>query len=315
MTQPGPDDIIAPTLVENGRSIASHRQLDRKTGAVGAQARERYHLGAGRRSARRNPPALEAHLMGHTVRAAPLLAILALMLLSCPSQAAAPPDRLLYFTLSAGFKHDVIPLSHEIAGELGETSGAFSVTVSEDVDVFSPETLRGYAAVMFYTTGELPMNGAQKAAFLDFVRSGHGFVGVHSATDTFYLWPEYLELVGGYFDGHPWRERVTLQVADPGSPLVSFLRRSPQLDDEIYQIRDFDWRRSRVLLRLDPTSVDLTRADVHRRAYGWPLAWTRSYGKGRVFYTALGHNETVWRDPRYQRLLLNGIRWSMRRPA
>jgi uncharacterized protein len=208
----------------------------------------------------------------------------------------------------------VIPLSREIVSRLGETSGAFSLTVSENVGVFSPEMLRRYAAVMFYTTGELPMNGEQKAAFLDFVRSGHGFVGVHSATDTFYLWPDYLKLIGGYFNDHPWHEQVTLAVADPASPLVSFLGQSLQLDDEIYQISDFDWRRSHVLLRLDPSSVDLTRAGVHRRFYGWPLAWTRSYGRGRVFYTALGHNETVWRDPRYQRLLLNGILWSLRRP-
>lgn len=68
-----------------------------------------------------------------------------------------------------------------------------------------------------------------------------------------------------------------------------------------------------MLLRLDPSSVDLTRAGVRRRFYGWPLAWTRSYGSGRVFYTALGHNEAVWRDPRYRKLLLNGILWSLPR--
>ena len=100
----------------------------------------------------------------------------------------------------------------------------------------------------------------------------------------------------------------TLEVAS------SRIGRSPQFDDEISQISDFDWRHSHVLLRLDPSSVDLTRAGVRRRFYGWPLAWTRSYGRGRVFYTALGHDDAVWRDPRYQRLLLNGILWSLRQP-
>ena len=252
--------------------------------------------------------------MGYAARVKAVLTALAVTLLPWQSHAKSAPDRLLYFTLSAGFKHDVLPLSHDVVRGLGETSGAFSLKVSEDVGVFSPEMLRRYTAVMFYTTGELPMNGEQKAAFLDFVRSGHGFIGVHSATDTFYLWPEYLKLIGGYFNDHPWRETVTLEVADPASPLVSFLGRSPQFDDEIYQISDFDWRHSHVLLRLAPSSVDLTRAGVRRRFYGWPLAWTRSYGRGRVFYTALGHDDAVWRDPRYQRLLLNGILWSLRQP-
>jgi uncharacterized protein len=251
--------------------------------------------------------------MGRAARAISALAILAVVLLPSPSPAASPPDRLLYFTLSAGYKHDVIPLSREIVKELGESDGAFSLSVSEDVGVFAPETLRGYAAVMFYTTGELPMTDTQKAAFLDFVRSGHGFVGLHSATDTFYLWPEYRRLIGGTFDGHPWHETATVEVADPASPLVSFLGRSLRLDDEIYQIKDFDARGSHVLLRLDPASVEVTRDGVHRRAYGWPLAWTRAYGRGRVFYTALGHEESVWRDARYQSVLLNGILWSMRR--
>ena len=166
---------------------------------------------------------------------------------------------------------------------------------------------------MFFTTGELPMSEAQKAALVAFVRSGRGFLGVHSATDTFYKWPEYGKLVGGYFNEHPWHQKVTVDVADPTSPLVGFLAPSFAIDDEIYQIRDFEARTSRILLRLDPASVDLGAPDVHPQAYGWPLAWTRSYGRGRVFYTALGHEEAVWRDPRYQRMLTNAILWTMRR--
>ena len=78
---------------------------------------------------------------------------------------------------------------------------------------------------------------------------------------------------------------------------------------------DFDVGGSRVLLRLDPTSVDLTQPNVHRHSYGWPLAWTRSYGVGRVFYTALGHEEGVWRDPRFQLLLRNAALWVLRKTA
>ena len=95
------------------------------------------------------------------------------------------PPRLLYFTYPAGYRHDVIPLSREILTRLGSASGAFEVTTSEDTSEFSSDNLARYQAVMFYTSGELPMNDAQKRALLDFVRSGRGFLGVHSATDTF----------------------------------------------------------------------------------------------------------------------------------
>ena len=156
------------------------------------------------------------------------------------------------------------------------------------------------------------MSVAEKAALLGFVRAGRGFLGVHSATDTFYTWPDYLDLIGGYFNGHPWHQAVTIEVADTSDPLVAFLGNSVQFEDEIYQISDFDYRGSHVLLRLDQSSVDLGKPDVHRRFYGWPLAWTRSYGQGRVFYTALGHEASVWQDARYQRILTNAIRWSMR---
>jgi len=229
------------------------------------------------------------------------------------ARAERPLERILYFTYSAGYRHDVIPLSKAILTQLGSNSGVFEVTATEDTSEFSTENLERYAAVMFYTTGELPMSGAQKTALFNFVRSGRGFLGVHSATDTFYTWPDYLDLVGGYFNGHPWHQAVTIEVVDPGDPVVAFLGNFLQIEDEIYQISDFDYRGSHVLLRLDPGSVDLGKTGVHQRFYGWPLAWKRFYGQGRVFYTALGHEASVWQDRRYQRMLTNAILWSMRR--
>jgi uncharacterized protein len=230
-----------------------------------------------------------------------------------PSQAERWPNRILYVTHSAGFRHDVIPTSRAVLKQLGEASRAFRITTTEDVSALTAENLRHYAAVMFFTTGELPISDAQKAALLTFVRSGRGFLGVHSATDTFYMWPDYGKLIGGYFNEHPWHQKVTIDVAEPASPLVGFLAPSFAVDDEIYQIRAFDAQTSRILLRLDPASVDLDAPNVHRQDYGWPLAWTRSFGRGRVFYTALGHEEGVWRDPRYQRMLTNAILWTIRK--
>jgi uncharacterized protein len=235
----------------------------------------------------------------------------ALVIAYAPAHAENRPDRLLYFTHSAGYRHEVIPTSREILKQIGETSPQFEVTATEDVAVFTAQNLRRYGAVMFFTTGELPMNDAQKQALIDFVRDGGGFLGVHSATDTFYQWPEYGKLIGGYFDEHPWHQGVRIDIADRSDPLVAFLNASIAISDEIYQIRDFDVAGSHVLLRLDPASVDITRSNVHRHPYGWPLAWTRSYGSGRVFYTALGHEEGVWRDVRYQMLLRNAVLWAI----
>ncbi len=218
---------------------------------------------------------------------------------------------LLYMTLSAGYKHSSVAPSRDIVKEIGEKSGAFDTTVTDDVSSFTAANLKKYDAVMFYTTGELPMTDEQKHDFIQFIKSGHGFVGVHSATDTFYLWSDYADLIGGYFNEHPWHEQVTVEVADPADPLVKFLGNSFQINDEIYQIADFRAADSHVLLRLDPKSVDLHKRGVHQRYYGWPLAWTRRDGKGRVFYTGLGHEEAVWKDERFQTLLLNGIKWAM----
>src|SRR5690349_14322623 len=191
--------------------------------------------------------------------------------------AAAKPERrkLLYLTQSAGFKHDSIPISRDIVKQIGEKSGLFDTTEVDDVSDFTADTLRNYDVVMFYTTGELPMSETQKKAFTSYLSDGHAFIGVHSATDTFYMWDQYLRIVGGYFDGHPWHQNVTVDVAVPDNNLVKFLGRSFQISDEIYQISDYQWRDSKVLLRLDPNSVDLTKQGVRKRFYNWPLAWTR----------------------------------------
>ena len=239
-------------------------------------------------------------------------------LIFAPSSSAARQQKkrhLLFFGLSAGFHHASVPTGERVIKEIGEKSGSFDTTVSEDVSVFTPENLKRYDAIMFYTTGELPMTDAEKSAFINFVRSGHGFVGVHSATDTFYMWQPYLELVGAYFNDHPWHQKVTVDVTDPNSSIVGFLGKSFQVYDEIYQMSDFQYNTSHVLLKLDPSSVDLKKPNVHGRFYGWPLAWTRRDGKGRVFYCALGHEDSTWNSEWFRKLMLNGIEWSMGKPV
>jgi len=242
--------------------------------------------------------------------------LLSFVLMACVPQVghsrAPRKGKLLYMTLTKGFHHESVGLSKQIVKEMGEKSGAFDTTVTEDVGVFTKENLKNYAAVMFNTTGELPMTDEEKSALADFIRSGHGFVGVHSAIDTFYTWGTYGDIIGGWFNNHPWHEMVTIDVADPKNSLVSFLGNSFRINDEIYQVSDFKAETSHVLLQLDPKSVNTQKEGTRIRYYGWPVAWTRMFGKGRVYYNGLGHEDAVWNDPRYQEMLLNGIKWVMR---
>lgn len=220
--------------------------------------------------------------------------------------------KLLYMTWTEGYHHQSIEVSEPILKEMGEKSGAFQLTVTKDAGAFTKANLKNYSAVMFYTRGELPFTDEEKAALVDFLKSGHGFIGVHSASDTFYKWSVYNRIIGGYFNGHPWHEQVTVDVVDPNSKLVNSLGKSFQITDEIYQISDFQAATSHVLLTLDPSSVDQSAHGAQQRYYGWPVAWTRTFGKGRVYYNSLGHEAAVWNDSRYQEMILKGIKWVMR---
>ena len=164
-----------------------------------------------------------------------LLACFATLLSSGPAHYRArvgdvkvPSKRLLYITLSAGFHHQVVPLSAKVLKDIGQLN-AFDVTATDDVSVITSGGLKPYNAVAFYATGELPISDDQKQALIDFVKSGGGFLGFHSATDTFYKWPDYGEMIGGYFDGHPWHQEVTVKVEDTRHPATRHLGTSGHL--------------------------------------------------------------------------------------
>jgi hypothetical protein len=204
----------------------------------------------------------------------------------------------------------VLPLSEQVLKEIAARSD-IDVTATQDCSAVSREGLKSYDAVVLYTTGELPLSDDQKAALIDFVKSGKGFVGIHSASDTFYNWAEYGEMIGGYFDGHPWHQEVTIKVEDPRHPATRHLGAYFKIADEIYQFKNFSRERVRVLMSLDTGSVDLAKPDVRRADKDFALSWQRDFGRGRVFYTALGHRPEVWRDERFQRHLVEGLRWAM----
>jgi len=222
---------------------------------------------------------------------------------------AAQPKRILYITLSAAYKHTAIPASITALKEIAAQSGKLEVVQTEDVSLLSATGLKNFDAVMFYTTGELPISDTQKRDLLDFVRAGKGFGGVHSATDTFYKWPEYGELIGAYFQNHPWTQDVTIRVKDAKSPLVAHLAPSFRIKDEIYQVRNFAADKVHVLLELDTRSVNMSAPGINPGATEFPLAWTRNYGAGRVFYNALGHFDSTWEDPGIRKMMLEAMLW------
>ena len=244
----------------------------------------------------------------------PFLAAASVLLLPVFGQQdmlAAEPAQVLYVTQSAAFAHPVLPYSEAVFERIAADAGIFDVTITRDTASLTAETLDTYDAIVFFTTGELPMSDTQRAALLAYVRRGGGFVGVHSATDTFYEWPGYLALIGGYFDGHPWHQRVTVRVENGDHPATRHLGESFEIYDEIYQHRNWSRDNVNVLLSLDVSSVDMTADRINRTDQDFALAWTRQEGSGRVFYTALGHRPEVWDDTRFQQHLLEGISWAM----
>lgn len=234
---------------------------------------------------------------------------LAGLLWSVTATHAKRNPRVLYVTQSKGFKHAVLPESEKLMQEWAAKNG-FDLTVSQEADkALTPENLKNLDVIIFYTTGELPLSSEQKAAFLNFIKSGKGFIGIHSATDTFYQWPEYGEMIGGYFDGHPWtaKDTITIKKDDRQSPLVKSWPDSFPLTEETYQYKQFNAANVKVLMSMDTTKTDMTKKGI--KAQSFPLVWQRSYGKGRVFYSELGHNPEVWRDPRYQTMIVSAIKW------
>ena len=186
---------------------------------------------------------------------------------------------------------------------LAASSGAFTVTATEDLASFTGSVLSGYDVIFFaLTSGELEFDAAQKAAIVNFVSGGKGFLGVHSATDTLYDWPDYGRLVGAYFKEHPWTQSATVLVEDATHPSTTGLGDRFTLTEEFYTFRDNPRPRVHVLLRLDAASVGATG--------DYPLAWSQSFGSGHAYYNALGHFQETWRDVRFQRQLIGAIQWA-----
>ncbi|WP_035347967.1 ThuA domain-containing protein [Edaphobacter aggregans] len=235
-----------------------------------------------------------------------------------------------------GYQHDSV--SHALATieRLGRQSGDFITYIKTDTQLITKGEVYGtgryaappagtrrtnaknldyFDAIFFFGLGEEELSAQQKADLLSFVHDdGKGFVGAHSAIDAFYNWPEYGEMTGAYFDDHPWGVMdAPILIEQPTFPGMKQLPPQFTLRDEIYVPTNAPYSRANVdvLARLDATKVNLKVSDLHRTDNDFPIAWVKYYGRGRVFYSTLGHLDASWDDPRVQQMYLEAIRWSL----
>jgi uncharacterized protein len=205
-----------------------------------------------------------------------------------------------------------------------------------DFSFFTPEYLNQFDGVMMMTNGNLPMTDAQKKMLTDFVRGGKALIGAHCASLTFYNYPEFGEMLGGYFNRNlPQGTIAVLKVEDTKHPATKMLGTGWPLVDEFYLFGTAPWDAARpdenidvlfknkipmgfsrdrvhVLLSLDTERMDMTKQPNLKRGGDYPQAWTKEFGKGRTFYTSLGHRDDIWSGDAVFRAHVNGgIRWAL----
>jgi type 1 glutamine amidotransferase len=266
------------------------------------------------------------------------LALLAALAATVFAEPAAPKRKILFFTKSSGYEHSVISWKNghpawaeKVLTELGDKHG-WEFTFSKDGSKFDKDYLAQFDAVFFYTTGDLcekgtdgepPMSPEGKQALFDYVRSGKGFLGTHSAADTFHTKNEahkgpdrylnhgeqadpYVRFLGGEFIIHGAQQEAKNTVVDPHFPGFEHAGSQFSLLDEWYSLKDFT-PDIHVLTVIDAPAMK--GIQYQRPAY--PTTWARQEGKGRVWYTAMGHREDVWTNPLFQEILVGGIQWAL----
>ncbi|MGD0581294.1 MAG: ThuA domain-containing protein [Bryobacteraceae bacterium] len=241
--------------------------------------------------------------------------------LSGPLKAQQKRKRLLVIGAVEGWQHDATSQAMATLWQLGRDSALWDTYIKTDTQLITKKKLEGNAknldyfdAVAFYTTGELKMDDEQKAALIAFVKEdGKGFLGVHSAIDTFYKWAEFGEMTGAYFNAHPWNTfEAPVILEDPTNPIVRHFPPAFKTWDEIYQPSElFSRAKVRVLMRLDENKIDLANKNVHRTDKDFAVAWMKEYGKGRVFYSTFGHTPESWDRPDMQKMWLEATKWCL----
>ncbi len=228
---------------------------------------------------------------------------------------------VLVISETKGFEHDSIPDAMGTIWRMGHDSRLWDTTLRTDTELITKKDIKDRnrkdlnyfdALVFASTTGELDLTEDQKTDMMSFIKEdGKGFVGVHAALDTNYKWPEYGEMIGGWFDQHPWFTfNAPIILEDPEFPAVRHFPHEFVKRDEIYQPKAWSRDKVNVLLRLDASKLDYSNNPrIHREDRDFAVAWSKMYGKGRVFYSTLGHTEESWDDPDIQKMYFEAVKW------
>jgi len=234
------------------------------------------------------------------------------------TKAPAKPRKVLIFWRCEGFFHSSIPLATQTFKAMGEKTGAFTVDVSDDMNVLTAENLAKYDGILLNNTTMLEPNEAQQKAILDFVKGGKGIIGVHAASDNFYKWTEGAEMIGATFDGHPWTSDGTwpVKLDEPDHPLMKgFDHKGFMLKEELYQPGGpYSRAKLRILMSLDMDHPDAWKPDpksIKRKDLDEGLVWIHKVGNGRVFYSGFGHNDEIFWNKAILQQYLDGIQYAL----
>jgi type 1 glutamine amidotransferase/mono/diheme cytochrome c family protein/glucose/arabinose dehydrogenase len=224
--------------------------------------------------------------------------------------------KLLCLSKAFGYYHQSIPIGSKMAQIMGEKTGLFDVTITDDPADLSTENLAQYDGLLLNNSTHIHKGlktDEQRQALTDFVKNGGGLIALHGATDG--GWPEYTEMVGGNFDGHPWGHEGLYTIAneDPQHPVSKGFNNGQayRLSDELYQYKDFHRNNVRVLLSVDMSEFRNYRGGRKRADEDYALAWVKEHGQGRVFVSSLGHNNHVFYDPEVLKLWVQGFRYAL----
>ena len=260
--------------------------------------------------------------------------------LTAASPEAAPakpkkPRKVLIYTRATGYYHASIPLGAKAFEVMGTKTGAYSTVTSDDPESFDPAKLKDIdAIVMMSSTGDLFVDKGEKAellrdtsaplspglkrskalrdSLLAFVKSGKGIIGLHAATDSSYDWPEYGEMMGGYFNGHPWGP-VVLRLDDPTNPVNAAFEGKPfAIRDEMYTFKPpYSRTRLHILTSIDLEASKSTKGFNRPQDHDYAVSWLNRYGDGRVFYSSLGHGDGTFYNPTVLKHFLAGLQFAI----
>jgi type 1 glutamine amidotransferase len=208
---------------------------------------------------------------------------------------------------------------------IGYESGLYDTYIRTDSNIISYHplmttgqpasggpSLANVDAIFFMGHREVPLDEQQRKDLLHFVHDdGKGFVAAHTGTTAFMSWPEFNELIGAQFDQHPYGMTTASVInEDPNFPATKHFPLSFSFTEEFYQPKNFSREKSHVLLRLDMSNLP-PNSGVHITNGDWPLAWAKMYGKGRVFYSAMGHASATWDNPDVYHMYFEAIKWAL----